>query len=131
LFAKPPDVTTTAHLQHWCLLLLLLAANNQKWTWLPDMRIRSWDANLCLQACGTNDCTSITLATCASSDAQRWLYDNFYRLRPLNMATLCLQWTGSALSLSDKCEGKPQFQWGVSGMLQYSRNASCPGFAQA
>jgi hypothetical protein len=116
----PTSVSRTPPHLHPSLLpapLLFPAANNQKWTWLPDMRLHSWDANLCLQACGTNGCTSITLATCASSDAQRWLYDNMQRLRPLNAATLCLQWSGTALVLSNTCSGTAPFMWGVTGAL--------------
>jgi hypothetical protein len=109
------------------LLCWLSAANNQKWSWLPDMRIRSWDANLCLQSCGVHNCAAMTLATCANTDAQRWLYDGVARLRPLNDATLCLQWTGSALILSDKCEAKPAFYWRVSGGLEcvHSTSSAC------
>jgi hypothetical protein len=79
------------------------------------MRIRSWDTNLCLQGCNTHNCTSITVAACADSDAQRWIYDASDRLRPLIAGKLCLNAGGGSLVRMVTCQQSAACGWTVSG----------------
>jgi hypothetical protein len=57
--------------------ILPCAASPQRWNFNGNMTVSHWsNSNLCLAAdgCTTAGC-SVKLATCADTDAQRWLLD--------------------------------------------------------
>jgi hypothetical protein len=69
----------------------------------------------CLASCGSAGC-NVPLAACASSDTQRWLYDEQDRLVPLSDPLLCLEWTspGTVVKLQ-ACSTSTAQQWDPIG----------------